>query len=321
MTAVQGRSVRVLVVDDSATARGLIRGLIEDAQGLEVCGEAWNGRDAVRQVKDLRPDIVTMDLEMPVMNGMDAISEIMAAQASRILVLSDIADAAHAMAAIARGALDAAAKPSLDDGAAFAARLRMLSGVPVIRHLRAHVTGEPADVAVVSSTLPRAGLARGDTLGEPLIAIACSTGGPQALAQLLPALPAGLPCAVVIAQHISDGFAAGMAHWLDDLCALRVSVARHGEYLLPGHVYLADSASHLAITARRMVQLQPRGEQDVYRPSCDRLLCSVAAAAGADAIGVILTGMGRDGASGMAEIAAAGGRRSPRTRPARWCSA
>lgn len=307
---------RVLVVDDSATARQLIRALIDDAPGLEVCGEAWNGSDAVQKVVDLAPDLVTMDLQMPVMGGMEAISEIMGDHATRILVLSDVADAAHAMAAVARGALEATGKPTIDDGPAFTARLRMLTGVPVIRHLRPRQDQGTAGIAASAGSAMVAGQAPAQALPliddagampRRLVVIAASTGGPQALAQLLPALPTNFPVPIVIAQHIADGFAAGMAHWLDTLCALRVSVARHGEQLLPGHVYLADPASHLTITAQFTACLVPRVERDVYRPSCDRLLSSAADALGAQVIGVILTGMGRDGAGGMVAIANAGG--------------
>ena len=136
--------VRVLVVDDSATARDLLCAMIADDPRLTVCGEAADGRAAVELASALRPDLVTMDLRMPVMDGMQAIVEIMDRCATRILVVSDCADAANAMAAVARGALDAIPKPGLDDGPAFTARLRMLAGVPVIRHLRARDAGGPA---------------------------------------------------------------------------------------------------------------------------------------------------------------------------------
>ncbi len=292
--------VRVLVVDDSDTVRGLLRAMIEDDPRLTVCGEAADGQSAVEQAGRLRPDLVTMDLRMPVMDGMQAIVEIMDHCATRILVVSDLTDAARAMAAVARGALDAIPKPDADAGPAFTARLRMLAGVSVIRHLRARkpAAAAPDQKPDQTTTIPP---------GHPVIAIAASTGGPQALAQLLPELPLGLMAPVLIAQHISDGFAAGMAHWLDALCRLPVAVARDGDHLVPGRIYVADSNSHLTVLSGRTIQLCPRLEGDRYHPSCDRLLCSVAASAGRSAIGVILTGMGRDGAHGMAAIAAAGG--------------
>ncbi len=299
MAAPRTHPIRVLVVDDSPTARDLISALIAADSRLTVCGQAEDGRAAVLQAQTLRPDLVTMDLRMPEMDGLQAIAEIMDRCATRILVVSDAADAANAMAAVARGALDATFKPSLDDGPAFTARLRMLAGVPVIRHLRSLAEAGP-----VALDLGQGGGVAGS--GGPVIAIAVSTGGPQALAQLLPALPIGLPAPVLIAQHISDGFAEGMAQWLDTLCPLAVTVARHGEALLPGHIYLADPASHMTLAPGDLIRLDPCSPADRYRPSCDRLLHSVAAI-GARAIGLILTGMGRDGARGMAAIAAAGG--------------
>lgn len=299
MTTPRRGPIRVLVVDDSPTARDLIGALIAADPRLTVCGQAEDGRAAVRQAQTLRPDLVTMDLRMPEMDGLQAIAEIMDQCATRILVVSDAADAANAMAAVARGALEATFKPTLDDGPAFTARLRMLAGVPVIRHLRSLVEARPAAQFMSSS----AGTA---SAGRPVIAIAVSTGGPQALARLLPALPAGLAAPVLIAQHISDGFAQGMAQWLDTLCPLRVTVARDGEAVVPGHIYLADPAAHLTLAPGDRVRLTPCAPDDRYRPSCDRLLHSVAAL-GPRAIGLILTGMGRDGAQGMAAIAAAGG--------------
>ena len=300
--------VRVLVVDDSVTARDLICTLIRDDPRLTVCGEAADGREAVEQAQRLRPALITMDLRMPLLDGLGAIAEIMDRCATRILVVSDCADAAHAMAAVARGALDATPKPGLDDGAAFADRLYLLSGVPVIRHLRGRgETGWNAGSAAVPAAWPSdPGRAR-VLQGGAVIAIAASTGGPAALALLLPGLPAGLMAPVLIAQHISDGFAAGMAQWLTTLCRLPVGLARDDEVVLPGRVYLADPATHLTLLPGHRVRLSPGGAGDLYHPSCDQLLCSVAAAVGRRSIGVILTGMGRDGARGIAAIAAAGG--------------
>ena len=291
-------TVRVLVVDDSASARGLIGALIEEAPGLTVCGEAENGRQAVERVLALRPDIVTLDLQMPVMDGMTAIEEIMALRATPILVLSDLADGRNAMAAVARGALEAAHKPGLDDGPAFTTRLRLLANVPVIRHIR-----RKSPIALATSvSVAKPALSTGR-----VFAIAASTGGPQALAQILPALSASFPAPVLVVQHIADGFAAGMAAWLNDLCPLPVALARDGEPLVGGRIYLADSTTHLAVIAGPRLQLQPRAAKDLYRPSCDVMLRSVAALFGRRSVGIILTGMGRDGVSGMVAIRQTGG--------------
>ncbi len=306
-------AVRVLVVDDSPMVRALIQALVEMAEGLTVCGEAENGRQAVAQVLALQPDIITMDLQMPVMGGLEAIEEIMATRPTPILVLSDVADARNAMAAVNRGALEATHKPSVDGGSDFTARLKMLAGVPVIRHIRGKQQSSHTLPTSTPSASPGVGLVPMRLL--PVIekgrgrvfALASSTGGPQALAQILPRLPAHFPAPVLIAQHISDGFAAGMAAWLNDLCPLTIAIARDGESLNAGRIYLADSTSHLAITPDQRIQLRPRADRDIYRPSCDVLLTTVADVFGSAAVGIILTGMGRDGAQGMAAIRRAGG--------------
>ncbi len=306
--------VRILVVDDSASARGLICALIGQDPRLIVCGEAADGREAVAQAERLRPTLITMDLRMPVLDGLGAITEIMDRCATRILVVSDCADAANAMDAIGRGALDATAKPAIDEGRPFTDRLWLLAGVPVIRHLRRRDPA-PADARGAAPAAPRPGssprpppeVPARPGAGGPVIAVAASTGGPAALARLLPDLPAGLAAPVLIAQHIADGFAQGMAAWLANLCALPVTIAGDGEAAQPGRVYLADPLAHLTLGADGRLHLIPRVPTDRYRPDCDRLLSSVATAAGRLALGVILTGMGRDGAAGIAAIAAAGG--------------
>ncbi|MCB1778116.1 MAG: chemotaxis-specific protein-glutamate methyltransferase CheB [Candidatus Competibacteraceae bacterium] len=298
--------VRVLVVDDSVLARALIRAMIEMNKGLTVCGEAENGRQAVAQALALQPDIITMDLQMPEMDGLQAIEEIMAVRPTPILVLSDAADAQNAMAAVARGALEATNKSATHDNPGFTERLKMLAGIPVIRHIRSkHPLIAPRFAMPAPPPLPadrEAGMR-----GGRIFAIAASTGGPQALAQLLSGLPADFPAPVLIAQHISDGFAAGMAAWLNSLCPLTVAIAQEGERLVAGRIYLADCRMHLTITPNQQIHLQPRAERDIYRPSCDVMLTAVAEVFGPRAVGIILTGMGHDGAQGMAAIRRAGG--------------
>lgn len=298
-------TIRVVLVDDSSLARGLLRSFLEGETDIEVVGEAANGREAVDMARELRPSVISMDLEMPLMGGLDAIAEIMATKAAPILVVSDVADAQNACEAIRRGALDVMSKPEFDGASAaeFVAKLRMLSQVPVITHLRSQPPAPaPAPLeATASVSPPTAGVF------SRAIAIASSTGGPQALAQILPALPADFPCPLLIAQHISDGFAAGMAEWLGGLCRLPVRLGTEGEPIRPGVVYVSPAEAHMAVTAARTLTLVPRRDGDLYHPSCDVLLKSVAAAFGRHAIGVILTGMGHDGAAGLEEIRKDGG--------------
>lgn len=301
------KKIRVLIVDDSPLARALLRDFLEDEDDMEVVGEAADGREAVALVDELRPDLVTMDLEMPVMHGLEAIEAIMHSRAVPILVVSSLADAQNALAAVGRGALEVIAKPSYDpeEAALFVAKARMLAGVTVITRLRPRKP-VPAVPGLASPGAPIPVRAGRDGY-ERVVAIASSTGGPQALAQILPALPADFPCPVVIAQHIADGFAAGMAGWLAGICKLPVRLAAAGEALHPGVVYISPSEKHLSVTPARRFALLERAPGDIFHPCCDVLLSSVAAVFGPMAVGVILTGMSRDGVSGLSRIRAQGG--------------
>jgi len=316
-------SIRVVIADDSSLARGLLRAILEGEDGIEVVGEAANGRQAVELVRALRPSLVTMDLEMPVMDGLEAIADIMCTRAVPILVVSSVADAHRALDAVARGALEVVAKPDTSPEAAahLVSKVRLLAGVSVITRLRPRTAALAGPAAPGAAAAPDAAArpapvpvpapadtpAAAGTAFPRVFAIASSTGGPQALAEILPALPPGFPCPVLVAQHISDGFAQGMADWLGSLCKLPVRLARDGDLLAPGTIHIAPSEQHLAVGAAQRLVLRARAPGDLYRPSCDVLLASVAAAFGARATGIILTGMGHDGAAGLAAIRAAGG--------------
>lgn len=299
------KSIKVLIVDDSEVARDILRALLEGQDGIEVVAEAVNGREAIELTKRLCPDLITMDLNMPIMSGLEAIEHIMHDKAVPILVVSNESDAELAYKAIGYGALEVIAKPRLDacDADAFVRQVRLLAGVPVITHLRRRSSIDAAPrvpLPYVFSTVPDAGF-------QQVFVIAASTGGPQALASVLSQLPADFPAPVLIAQHISDGFIDDMALWLSGVCPMRVKVAEEGELLRAGCVYLSPSEQHLSINAAHCVTLQERRKGDIYHPSCDILLSSVAEVFGSKAIGIIMTGMGRDGPEGMRAIFARGG--------------
>ncbi|WP_292256001.1 chemotaxis-specific protein-glutamate methyltransferase CheB [Marinospirillum sp.] len=297
------RLIRVLITDDSSMARGLLRAILEEEEGIEVIGEACHGKEALEMVQRLQPDLVTMDLDMPVMGGMEAIEEIMHTKAVPILVVSGQSDAEKAYEALRLGALEVINKPAYtpDEAAEFVAKVRLLSGIPMITHLRRKALVSPVIAPVDFFAI----IKQPDF--KQVFVIASSTGGPQALASLLPQLDEHFPAPILIAQHMSDGFVSGMAHWLSTLCKLPVKVAEEGEILKPGQVYVSPSEQHLTITGSHQIHLKPCLEKDIYHPSCDQLLKSVAQAYGKNAVGIILTGMGRDGAAGMAAIDAHGG--------------
>lgn len=308
-------SIRVLIVDDSAFVRGVLRDALEQARGIEVVGEAANGAQAVEMASALVPHLITMDLEMPVMGGLQAIESIMRSKAVPILVISDVAHAENAMEAMALGALEVMQKPDFGElkGGQFVQRVRLLAGVPVVTRLRIRA----APVAPVSAPAllhrttanphPPSVAPVGAKLQGPVFAIASSTGGTQALAQILPALSADFAGSVLIAQHICDGFAAGLAEWLARLCPLPVRVATQGEQVRKGEVLISPSEFHMSVTPDGTIHLALPELKDLYHPSCDVLLSSVAQVFGARSVGLILTGMGRDGAAGMGHIRQAGG--------------
>jgi two-component system chemotaxis response regulator CheB len=304
--------IRVLLVDDSSLTRGLLRVFLEDDKDIEIVGEARNGREAVNLARELKPNLVTMDLEMPVMNGMQAIEEIMATKAVPILVVSSVADAHNAYEAVALGALEVMAKPEYDTKAAaeFVAKVKMLAGVPVITHIRSRLKDkESLREPPLSSAPPPlpAPHEEAPAAYSRVFAIASSLGGPQALAQLLAQLSADFPCPILVSQHISVGFAGGMADWLAGLCKVRVRLAQEGELIVPGVVYISPAETNLAVASSRRITLQEQLPAAVYHPSCNALLNTVAEVYGCRSIGIILTGMGKDGAQGIANIRKAGG--------------
>lgn len=313
----------IIIVDDSAVQRRFARAAIEADPGLTVVGEARNGRDAIALVDRLRPHAVLMDLHLPVMNGIEAIERIMATRPTPILVYSafvDGDDQDNATAAFAAGAVDVMEKPDADDAGrlddfaeALRRRLRVAGRVKVITHPRARLGGSAATLStrrlggatatgVTEPRAPTVSPGPGDGLAPravKVIAIGASTGGPHALSQLLTELPADLRPAVVIVQHMADGFIEGLASWLDGLCRLPVTVGANGCRLMPGTVTIAPSGLNLVVHDHLRVTTHEPARTQYHVPGIDATLASVADSMGADAVGVLLTGMGRDGALGL----------------------
>jgi two-component system chemotaxis response regulator CheB len=309
----------VVVVDDSAVQRRFLRGAIDAAPEFDVVGEARNGKEAVALVERLRPHAVVMDLDLPVMGGVEAIERIMASCATPILVYSAFVageDSANALEALSAGAVDVLAKPgpqdtgTLDEYAeALRTRLRMVSRIRVITHPRgrlrsgAVLTGEAKSIGGVG----RRPLSAPPVLheipareGVRLLVIGASTGGPHALLSVLQALPVDLPQAVLIVQHMAEGFIGGLASWLDQLVPLPVSVGESGRRLEPGTVTIAPSGGNLLVQDNRLRVLVTAPEPGQFHvPGIDATMRSVADALGPDSVGVLLTGMGRDGAAGL----------------------
>jgi two-component system chemotaxis response regulator CheB len=296
------KPIRVLVVDDSSIMRQLILDLLAEDSCIQVVAEAADGMEALHLAAEFKPDLITMDLEMPHLGGMEAIEILMSTRAVPILVLSDQVSAQAAMKAVAMGALEVLDKSPDVLSQNLCRRVRLLAGVPVVRHIR---TGLEADHRVEDPHLDRVPQDQG--VSGAIFGIASSTGGPQALEALLRALPAGFPAPILIAQHMAEGFSQGLVDWLNSLSPLDIQLARHGQYPEPGQVLIAPSEFHLAIEASGHLTLLTPDAGDIYHPSCDCLLSSLAKVAGRKGIGIILTGMGRDGVQGIKDIKGAGG--------------
>lgn len=320
MTAAETRApATVVVVDDSPVQRRFLRAAVEAEADFTVVGEARNGKEAVALVARLRPTAVLMDLDLPVMGGIEAIERIMSASPTPILVYSAFVagtNSDNAAQALAAGAVDVLAKPGPDDAGtleeyavALRSKLRVAARVRVITHPRGRLrtSGMAGSAPSLGGGTRRPLSARApEPLPEApreqvrLVAIGSSTGGPQALLTLLGALPADLPQAVLVVQHMAEGFIPGLASWLDGLVPLPVVVGESGRRLAPGTVTIAPSGGNLLVQDDRLrVVCVPPDPGQFHVPGIDATFTSVASALGPDAIGVILTGMGRDGAAGL----------------------
>jgi len=297
-----GAPRRVLICDDSPTyAQGLRRVLEEDDE-IEVVGVFPTAEEAIAALRRLTPDLVTMDLELPGMSGLEAVEQIMATDPTPILVLSAHVGprSANAAAALAAGALDAMHKESIDlrdpagaDAAALRRRVQVLSGVRVIRHPRGRLAGRLDDTAPAERA-------------ASVIGVCASTGGPQALAAILQTLPETFAIPILVVQHIAAGFTEGLVRWLGDSIPLPVRAAEHGMRPSTG-VWVAPEGADLLLGPTGVLVLDDSTAPGPHRPSADALLTSLAANAGRDAVAVVLTGMGRDGAAGVQAVRATGG--------------
>jgi len=295
------KEIRVLVVDDSRPIRDLIRAIMEPEPGITVVGEAADGAEAIERVIELKPDLVTMDIEMPVMGGLEAIERIIALGPVPILAVTSLTGVQTAFAAVSKGALDVLVKTEFrDNPQKLVQKIRLLAQVDVAAHRSAMGRGKCA-------APENRAAAAANPAGERIVAVAASTGGPQAIQHILSQLPASFPAPVVITQHIAEGFTRGLVEWLNGATSLSVVVAGHGDRLSAGCVYVNPAPHAMRVTSQGVIILGDRDPCLVYNPSCNTLLQSVAAAYRKRAIGVILSGMGDDGVLGMQSIRDAGG--------------
>ncbi len=303
-----GDPVRLLVVDDSPSIRAVIRAMVEGDAGIRIVGEAGTGGEAVEMARTLRPGVILMDVQMPEMGGIEATERIMGSEAVPIIAFSAFTRGVEAKASIemlAAGALDVMAKPDLGGAGAVSEcsrvlrrKIRSASRVAVVRHLRRvgpRVQGR-------SESAGPSGRQRFEVLG-----VGASTGGPTALRSLFSALPADFPMPILVVQHITMGFTAGFVEWLRQHTPLDVRIANEQDRAVPGSILIAPEGRQLEALPGGAVRATSRKPRGVYLPSADTLLSSLASAYGRKCVGVLLTGMGSDGAEGLLDIRRAGG--------------
>jgi len=302
--------VRVLVVDDSALMRKLIPNILARDPQIEVVGTAMDGAFALKKIEELRPDVVTLDLEMPRMDGMETLRMIMRrAPLPVILVSTHSKEGAYStFKALALGAIDFVAKPKEASAGHLDAIADQL--IEKIKVAKRTVGKTIAHRVLEEPPRPVKKNARIAVLPNRIIAIGVSTGGPNALQYVLSRIPAEFSASILLVQHMPEGFTEMFARRLDECCALDVQEARSGDLLLAGRVLVCPGNRHM------MVRRMPRGEVAVlndaqpvngHRPSADVLFHSVAQEFGPTSVGVLMTGMGEDGAEGLGAIRAAGG--------------
>jgi two-component system, chemotaxis family, protein-glutamate methylesterase/glutaminase len=308
--------IRCLVVDDARAFRALLRQILSTAPGVEVVGEAANGREAVTLVRALRPDVVTMDVHMPDLDGIGALEEIMRVAPTPVVVVSAEAGAGPqrlSFRALEAGAVEVLAKPRdpgtprfARDAEAIRQAVRAVAGLVLVGRRRPapRPPAAPGEPARATAARPARELAV--AAAPVLLAVAASTGGPAALAHILARLPRTLAAPIVVAQHLSPGFDAGLASWLASTTPLAVRLAEDGAALAPGTVYLGPDGRHVAVRGGR-IRLEDDLPVHGFRPSGTHLFASVARELGPRGAGLVLTGMGSDGAAGLALLRRAGG--------------
>lgn len=299
--------VRVLVVDDSALMRKLIPRILEQDSSIEVVGTAMDGNFALKKIDDLSPDVVTLDLEMPGLNGIDTLKQIMRNQRLPVIVVSShsTAGASITFKALALGAFDFVAKPT-----DVSARMPEIAN-ELIKKI--HAAAQSAGVQ--TQFLPDDKPAEQSPKQRPvapthIVAVGISTGGPNALQYLFSQLPAEFSGSILVVQHMPDGFTEMFAKRLDETCPIRVKEAQSGDLLVAGRALISPGNRHMKVRKLplgNVAVLSDEGPVNGHRPSVDVLFSSVAREFGSQAMALLMTGMGEDGASGLGEIRQAGG--------------
>lgn len=286
--------MRIAIVNDSLMAVESLRRVISSVPGYEVVWVANDGAEAVWRCSSDVPDLILMDLIMPVMDGVDATRKIMESTPCSILIVTSTVsgNASKVFQAMGCGALDAVNTPVLGMTGDAEGKDEFLQKIAMIGSLINQYTNVERPGAATTDL-------SAETNGESLVVIGSSSGGPKALSVLLRSLPADFPVPVVIVQHVDQKFTAELADWLDKQCPLEVRLAKKGDRLCPGRVLIAGTNDHLILNSSHRLEYTPDPVEMAYRPSVDVFFSSVAEHWAGDVVAVLLTGMGRDGAEGM----------------------
>ncbi|MDX8385636.1 MAG: chemotaxis response regulator protein-glutamate methylesterase [Gallionella sp.] len=308
------RKLKVLVVDDSAMIRKVMKNIINQERDMECVGAAPDPWIAREMIKEFNPDVLTLDVEMPKMDGLDFLGRLMRLRPMPVLMVSTLTELGSDVTfrALELGAVDFISKPKSDIergmeeyAAMITSKIRTAAGANIQAHIKA-ADSSYSTKYTVNTVLPSVSGQFAST--EKLIVIGASTGGTEAIKEILTQLPADAP-GILVVQHMPEHFTKSFAKRLDAFCKISVKEAENNERILPGHAYIAPGNYHLMVKrsgANYMTKLDQRELVNRHRPSVDVLFRSVANIAGANALGVILTGMGKDGVKGMMEMKVAG---------------
>ena len=291
--------IKVLIVEDSPVAREFLTYILTSDPAIQVVGTARNGLEALEAVKEKRPDVITMDIHMPMMDGFEATRQIMQTMPTPIVIVSGSTgstEVASTFQAMEAGALAVVLRTPGMNHEAFEAgsreliqTVKLMSEIKVVRRIPRTMKARVPAPAPVAQVLKAA-------MGIQLVAIGASTGGPPVLQKILSGLPRDLPVPILIVQHIASGFIKGFEEWLASSTNFSVRIARHGECPLPGNAYLAPDGLHMGVESGPRIALSDHAPENGLRPSVAYLFRTVAQMFGPRSIGVLLTGMGRDGA-------------------------
>jgi len=302
--------VRVLVVDDSALMRKLIPQILQTDSSIQVVGTAMDGNFGLKKIEELKPQVVTLDLEMPGMNGLDMLKEIMRRHRLPVIVVSSHSTngASVTLKALSLGAFDFVAKP-----ADVSSRMGEIAQ-ELINKIKAAAGSRGIEVKPLPYFEPREARSKAAVnpkgVASKVVALGISTGGPQALQYLLPQLPADFAGTIVVVQHMPENFTEMFARRLDEICAIRVKEAQSGDVLLPGRALICPGNRHLKVKRLPLGDVAVLGDDpkvNGHRPSVDVLFRSVAEEFGSRSVALLMTGMGDDGAEGLGAVKAAGG--------------